>query len=807
MPNSNKPDKHTDLSNKIVVFSGAQVNIVENGGHITVNQTVMGETVFNTPQKKLTPSPVKNSCFIGRKNEENTITKLLNSEKMVVLNGIGGIGKTALAKHIYFEAEKNYDYVAWIDYQTSLITSLINSTFKSYLPFKNSDSEQIKYEYIFQLLTNLNGKMLIIVDNFNSVNSGELSELAKLSADILITSRCHIDGVFQYNLDLLSKEECVKLFKDNYKYNSHLTYKDDMAIYEIVEKSQRYTLAIELIAKSFSYKGISITDGLAELRKVNYQLNGLNLSADSDWNDPFRNENIALQLGKVYKISDLNRNEQILIGLISILPPFSTIQLSDLKKWVTFECQEYVFSLASRGWIIRGIHSIQMHEIVCSSIYKYNHISYDCCKLLLNDLQENLKLGPKVDTLQCVKYAEYTLNIIELKKKEERFCQHVAAREAALIFKEIGKYQISKRMLDIIITSYDENNAANSMILAELYNNYSKIFSMESNIKEAIEKSKKAECLIDSIRDDNSKEYFFQKMIIKKTVGMHYSHLKNNDVALKKLQEAIECSDKIDKKNKFHIANLYSDYSLLLSDMGSIQKSVDNYRECIHLYDEYKIVSDSSWRNTTYTNYADSLIQNNQLPEAIFYEYQALIGKYQTYQNDNLAIANALMGMGHIYRAENRLWDIASVFYQKAADIYKKNSPLSDGYCDAIACLSIVNQQYDLALEAYTIINNNISNNYYIPTYVDIMCSLKEQFPEEMIKIGEIALSKLKTIDCVHEAEQYICALIGEAYHTKGKKDKAEEFFKRSILKSANEKCVYYIEAKKIIDNTPSMIG
>jgi len=424
----------------------------------------------------------------------------------------------------------------------------------------------------------------------------------------------------------------------------------------------------------------------------------------------------------------------------------------------------------------------------------------------MKDLENKLQVGPQIDTLSLLKYSEYIYNIVKLKKEERQFCRHLAVKEAALVFKEVGKYDLSKQLLDIIISYYKGTTDGDKLILAELYNNYSKVYSMESNTLMALKMAQRAELIIDSIYNDDSENYYFQQMIIKKTVGMHYAHLRNYESALKTMKEAIEISKKVNKSQKHQIANLYSDYSLLLYDTGEICESINTYQEVIKLYNECEITRNSPWRNTTYTNYADSLILNSQYEDTIYYEYQALLGKYSCYEEDNLAIANALLGMGHIYRVEKRLWDIAAMFYSKAANIYKKVNPVCDGYCDSIACFAIVTENQELPLEIYDIITNNITKVYLVSTLIDVMCSLKEVYPKQLILIGEKVIDVLENIKNSHVAEQYVYALMGEAYYKLKDKVKAREY----LLKSANSRIFptssYYKESTKILREMPSLI-
>lgn len=791
------------------IYSGAQLNVVSGNGTLNATQliNINIEDYIRTLQKRLTPNPVKSTCFVGRDDEKNILMKRIFEEHKVVLNGVGGIGKTALAKQLYFELEKEYDYVAWIDYNDNLKDSIMESMFASLIKNEHKLNDNEKYELIFQLLTNIDGKVLIVVDNFNNIESSDLSELTRLSADILITSRCQPVGINCYTLDTPNEEDCMTIFKENYLFSESLTFEDEIAISEIIERSKRYTLLIELISKSISYNSMSISQFLDELRNQSYELNALNLSANSDWNDPFKVENIALQISKVYKLSQVSNEEKNIIQLLSIMPPSARISFEDLKCWCTFPIGERLINLENKGWLRREKQGAYIHEIIGGFMLEYYPISYNQCILMLDDLKSKLTIVPETNNKKCVKYAEYTLNVIRLHDKDSDFCRNLVIKEAALLFKEIGKYNESKELLDIIISNYEENCPENIIILAELYNNYSKVFSMESNIPKAIEKVLKAEKLLDSITNDESENYYFQKMIIKKTIGMHYAHQKNNNLALNKMSEAIESSKHVKHIQVFQIANLYSDYSMLLYNIGDISGSIDNYKKVISLYNKHRIDQNSPWRNTTYTNYADTLILNDQYPEAIFFEYQALIGKYMLYEKENLAIANALIGMGNIYQKQKKLWDVAAVFYQKAAAIYKENNSISDGYCDSIACLSIVTNNIDLAVEAYSIIKDNTAKNFYSSTYIDVMVALKEQFPDRVIEIGNLALEAVRNSKIVHIAEQYICALMGYAYYKLDKYNDAIYSLKEAKRKMMNESSIYYKKAKIIIEQMPALIG
>ena len=747
--------------------------------------------------KMLTPDPVPYSHYVSQNNEYEIIKKLEKNRK-VFLHGVGGIGKTTLAKRIYELSKKRYDHLAWIDFKGNWKTSLVNGIFTSFFHFEKNITEDEKYNRIIECLTNLHeGKnILIVVDNFNIPETGALNEILRLSATILITTRCNFqNSKYYYDLTPLDTEHGKKLFIQNYITPERLTFADDTYIEEIVKISRGYPLAIELIARAISYQNIQIKEFLEELKSKEYEIKAFDLSADSDWNG-LQNEKIAGQLSKVYQLSELSPEEVQLLKIISILPANSVIASNDLQKYVPFDCKNAQISLVCRGWITQSQYGFFMHEIVCVSIYKYNAISYNECELLLTELEKSTKVSPETNVISALKYAKYVYNIINIKRLDLKFSRHLFLKEAALVFKETGNYNQAIELLEVLISVYDEKNVEDKNVLAEVYNNYSKVLSMEGNTEIALGKALDAERLIDSISEDSDKEYYLKKMIIKKTVAMDYAHLKKYKEALSKIKEALKIVDFISQDMHYQVTNLYSDYARLLLDTGDILKSIDNYKKVLTDYDSQGIEENSPWRYTTYTHLANAYALNRQMINANNYAFQALTGKYSIYSENNYAIANALLSMANIYQSEKNLWDVAEVFYKKAISIFKKDD-MSDNYCRCLAGLSGVTQNIDLAIKAYDILQSG-NKVYDIYTYLDVIEALMPTEPEKALQLGTEALN-LYISQKDQSVIQYVYALMGKASYLLDDNDKAETYL-RSIDISHIKDSTYFQQATEKIE-------
>ena len=74
----------------------------------------------------LTPLPPRKVHLIGRENDLVALAEMLKkTERVVLVNGLGGIGKTEVCKFFFYSHYNQYDYAAWIDWISSLKESLL----------------------------------------------------------------------------------------------------------------------------------------------------------------------------------------------------------------------------------------------------------------------------------------------------------------------------------------------------------------------------------------------------------------------------------------------------------------------------------------------------------------------------------------------------------------------------------------------------------------------------------------------------------------------------------------------------------
>jgi tetratricopeptide (TPR) repeat protein len=194
---------------------------------------------------------IDNDDIVGRATELEELHQLLfSNKKVVVVNGLGGIGKTALAQGYLSKFYNEYKHIVWISQLTKDIVSDIANTERLIENLggtrEGKDTKQLFDEIISKLKAIPDSPNLLIFDNTDE-------ELAKLKDylpgqpywHVLSTSRKRIEGFYAKELDFLPPEKAIALFK---KHCARIT--NDEQIAELVKVIDYHTLTIEILAKT-----------------------------------------------------------------------------------------------------------------------------------------------------------------------------------------------------------------------------------------------------------------------------------------------------------------------------------------------------------------------------------------------------------------------------------------------------------------------------------------------------------------------------------------------------------------------------
>lgn len=264
-------------------------------------------------REKLLPSkpvfPTKR--FVGREDISKEIEQRFSEgHHLVFLHGIGGIGKTEIAKKYAFDHREKYDIVIYATYEGDIKALICNEA-----PFV-TDPEVIRkikadgeletdeefFERKLQKIKSLaSERTLIIIDNFDTEYKQEFESLFDGPYHLLITTRVDYSKTVYPQIEinpLQSKEELTQLFFNN--YDSDLVDKDDPELQELFKLVNNHTYTIELLAKHMENSFQTVSEMIDALKKQGI------MSLNESVTDEKMNSSIAYQnLLKMYQISSL----------------------------------------------------------------------------------------------------------------------------------------------------------------------------------------------------------------------------------------------------------------------------------------------------------------------------------------------------------------------------------------------------------------------------------------------------------------------------------------------------------------------
>lgn len=309
----------------------------------------------------VSPAKVAKKSFLHRQQEEAALARLIASgDKPIILTGLGGIGKTALARAIYHSLKDQYQYAAWINYDKNLRNSLCG---QMNLYFDEKDYRQ-RFLKIRHFLTNT-PRMLLVVDNLNKTmaEDTDLRLLSSLDAHVLITSRqLEMDGFETCSIDFMDEDSCTDIFFGYYKLDPER--RQEKEAHDLVRLAGNHTLMVELLARAAYTAGYyDLSEYLKEQQEKEgfSSLNGLKIAAGHT----LQEQTIAEHLSRLFDFSSAAGEEQRILTFFSVIPDL--LIPAEVKSWMDFDINA-LNRLCRLGWIQKNGEYFQMADIIRQTI-------------------------------------------------------------------------------------------------------------------------------------------------------------------------------------------------------------------------------------------------------------------------------------------------------------------------------------------------------------------------------------------------------------------------------------------------------
>lgn len=335
--------------------------------------------------------PSGNHFFCGRDLEMQKIHEMLQEESIMVLHGIGGIGKTELAKHYAEMYLDSYDAVIFVRYIEDFETSILMDSNFPVVHFHREDNESddAYFERKIKVLQEIcTPRHLLIIDNFDEEECDFFDVLTSLACKILMTSRTDYSDTFaQLDLDILSEyDDLYSIAK--YYYKEELTSEDSQYMEKIIVALSGHTMAIELIAKQMYTMKLTPSKMYEKLTEAGVSANEGKVRNLKD--GKLKSRTAYAHIETLFSILHLNEEEKQILKYIALVGP-NPMLLDYFKEICELtEPQEDILSkLIRSGWIqeefVEELHILVLHTLISEVLCKQlQPDSESCCTFVLN---------------------------------------------------------------------------------------------------------------------------------------------------------------------------------------------------------------------------------------------------------------------------------------------------------------------------------------------------------------------------------------------------------------------------------------
>lgn len=306
--------------------------------------------------------------FCGRDRYLERIDDLFESgNRVIFLYGIGGIGKTEIARQYAAMHQNEYDVIVFAVYDRSLKDLMISE-----MPFeirpalsrlskdgvRETDDEYYKRKLDI-IRKSSDRRTLIIIDNFNTDYDENLRQFINGRYRILFTTQYDYSREYAsiHVKEIEDKEALLDIFMNHYQ--GYAVERDDPDLYRLIRSVKSHTYTVTLLAHHMENSGETPSEILQSLSKKGISsLNEMVSMNEGETDEAYMN------LIRMFGIFDFNEEEQKVLKYLSLISSGS-VPAMVFKKWADLPNTRNILSLEKRGWIIRNHDGITLHPVVC----------------------------------------------------------------------------------------------------------------------------------------------------------------------------------------------------------------------------------------------------------------------------------------------------------------------------------------------------------------------------------------------------------------------------------------------------------
>lgn len=520
----------------------------------------------------------KNSFDKESRDEEiiKLIEVIRKNDKVGLLSGIGGIGKTEICKYLFHvcyvkNVVEGIQYIAWLTYRGNLVQTF----YEQIICEKSEESLEKAYYDVLKYLQSLGDKLLLFVDNIDNsiVEDPKLKNLFELNCKLVITSRIQqFDDIQAIHIGPLKEKWAKKLFYTFYQRN-----KDDSCFSEIYKLTKGHPLSIELIAKMAYDSGVELSEIVEQLKTTGFELPEIKKSIIYEE----YNKVLIEHLTRIFSLAKLSGKYKNILYRLAFFP-IEQVSVENLIRWkVGSQCEDFEI-LAMKGWICLGQDGIMMHPVISDAIRSKSSMKYAIYQNMYVAMKNELELSGSIRPHE--KYL-WMLMFYQVIKRRQYQKQEYAEllNQIAVIINKMGEKKEAIRLLEKSIQIKKKCGGTKGSLFTG-YNNLALAYGRE-NLKKNLQYCQEAEKIGRDLFEEDPDEYALKFATTLNNLSLSYLNNGDLEKAESTQGESIDIKIRYIGEECIELAQSYNNLALVKRKQEKYDEAYELQKKSIAMKD------------------------------------------------------------------------------------------------------------------------------------------------------------------------------------------------------------------------------